>query len=119
MTIGERIQKARLEKGYSLEFLAKALDTTPQAVYKYEKGIVTNIPIKKIEEMAKILSVSPAYLMGWDEKTTTQPTITQHEQLVLEAYRAHPDMQRAVDTLLGIDTELPTLQFGSKVTVGK
>ena len=67
MSIGIRIKEARIKAGISQEALAKAIGSTKQAVYKYEAGIVTNIPMDKIEIMATVLSVTPAYLMGWNE----------------------------------------------------
>lgn len=67
-TVGERIKAVRKEKGMTLEELAKAIDTTPQTIFKYEKNIVTNVPSDKIEKIAIVLNVSPAYLMGWEQK---------------------------------------------------
>ena len=69
MSIGIRIKEARLKAGISQEALAKAIGSTKQAVYKYEAGIVTNIPMDKINIMATVLSVTPAYLMGWKENS--------------------------------------------------
>ena len=49
------------------EQLAEKLGTSKQAIFKYENGIVTNIPSDKVEMMAKIFRVSPAYIMDWNE----------------------------------------------------
>ena len=68
MTIGRRIREARTKMGISQEALANAVNSTKQAIYKYENDIVTNIPMDKIEIMSKVLSVSPAYLMGWEDE---------------------------------------------------
>ena len=38
---------------------------TQQAVYKYETGIVTNIPLDKLESIDACLGVAPGYLAGW------------------------------------------------------
>ena len=58
MTIGERIREARTAKGLTQEQLAEQVHVTKQAVYKYETGIVTNIPLDKLESIA-------ACLAGW------------------------------------------------------
>ena len=58
MTIGERIREARTAKGLTQEQLAEQVHVTKQAVYKYETGIVTNIPLDKLESIA-------ACLGGW------------------------------------------------------
>lgn len=66
MTLGEKIRYFREKKGLSQEDLAKELSTTKQAIYKYESGIVTNIPIPKLEAIAEILEVKPWELLGWE-----------------------------------------------------
>lgn len=65
-TRGEAIKDLRKKAGLSQEELAKKLNTTKQTIYKYESGIVTNIPSDKIEAMSRIFGVSPAVIMGWD-----------------------------------------------------
>lgn len=85
MDIGYLIKKERLRNNLSQEEVAKAIDSTKQAVYKYENGIVTNIPMDKIEKMAQLFGVSPAYLMGWEEKSAPQLDL----QLFAEARPVH------------------------------
>lgn len=63
---GKRIKAARAAKGFSQEELGRFCGVTKQTIYKYEKGIVTNIPIKALEELAGALCVSPSYLAGWE-----------------------------------------------------
>lgn len=69
-TRGEAIKDLRKKAGLSQEELAKKLNTTKQTIYKYESGIVTNIPSDKIEMMSRIFGVSPAVIMGWDIRPT-------------------------------------------------
>lgn len=73
MTIGQRIKEERKRKGFSQEFVANAIGSTKQAIYKYESGIVTNIPTDKISIMADLFGVTPAYLMGW--QTEIEPPL--------------------------------------------
>ena len=75
MAIKDRIKAKRLELGYTLEELANMIGTSRQNVFKYENGIISNIPSDKIEALAKALKTTPAYLMGWDE----DPNITQED----------------------------------------
>ena len=65
MTIGERIREARTAKGRARGRRAGRGRGTKQAVYKYETGIVTNIPLDKLESIAACLGVAPGYLAGW------------------------------------------------------
>jgi len=76
MTKGERIKKLRIEKGITQSDMAKALNTTKQAISKYENGIVTNIPSDKIEGMAKLLNSTPEYILGWEQIQKNNDTLT-------------------------------------------
>lgn len=67
MTKGERIRSRRESLGMTQTELAEAVSTTKQNIYKYETGIISNIPSDKIEAMAAALHTTPAYLMGWEE----------------------------------------------------
>ena len=67
MTVGERLKQLREKSGMSQVDFAAKLNVSKQNLYKYENDIITNIPSDKIEDAAKILHVSPAYIMGWDE----------------------------------------------------
>lgn len=66
MTVGERIKEVRLARGMTQEELAKAVGTVKQTIYKYENGVVTNIPLNRLEDIASKLEVSAAFLMGWE-----------------------------------------------------
>ena len=88
MTIGERIKAAREAKQATQGELAKAAHTTKQTIYKYETGIVSNIPSDKIEAMAAFLNVSESYLMGWEAEAPNG------EVLLIECYR-NLDPERA------------------------
>lgn len=66
MTIGERIKQLRTEKGITQTKLADIIGTTKQNIYKYETGIITNIPSDKVEAISRYFQVSPAFLMGWN-----------------------------------------------------
>lgn len=59
--------------------------------------------------LAKALDVSEAWLMGYDvsherksESQIFSMELTIHEKQVVESYREHPEMQQAVDKLLGV-----------------
>ncbi len=66
MTIGKRIKYLRDKLDLTQEEVAQKLGVASQTIYKYENEIVTNIPLDKLEQLAAVLSVSPAYLMGWE-----------------------------------------------------
>jgi len=107
MDIGTRLKKLRIEKDYTLEYVGKIVGTTKQTLYKYENGIVTNIPSNKIKALARVYGTTPAYIMGWEKDTP----ITAKEKRLAEKYLLLKNSQdpkdRAiagvVDKLLGLD----------------
>ena len=64
--IGERIKNARTKIGLSQKELAEKINVSKQTMYKYECGVIKNIPYKNIEKIAEQCKVSPAYLTGWE-----------------------------------------------------
>ena len=67
MKVGELLKKLRIEKDLSLDDVAKQLGLARQTLYKYETGLITNVPLTRIEELAKIYNVTPGYIMGWED----------------------------------------------------
>lgn len=99
--IGENIKNARTAAGISQTDLAKKVGVSKQTLYKYETGIITNVPSDKIEEISSVLHVTPARLMGWDEPEAIVLSI--EEQSLVEHYRtADPGTQAAVNKLLDL-----------------
>lgn len=68
MTVGERIKKLRNKSGLNQVDFATKINVSKQTLYKYENNIITNIPSDKIEAVADLCHVSPAYIMGWEDK---------------------------------------------------
>lgn len=72
MTVGDRIRRERELAGISQTELAEKIKISKQTLYKYEMNIITNIPSDKIEDIGKILNISPASLMGWTDNLTDE-----------------------------------------------
>lgn len=53
MKIGVEFRSRRLALGISQTELARLTSVSKQTLYKYEKGIVTNMPISQIEVLQK------------------------------------------------------------------
>lgn len=71
MFIGEKIKSLRTEQSITQEELAIAAGTKKQTIHKYETGIISNIPASKIKAIADKLGTTPAYLMGWEDASTS------------------------------------------------
>lgn len=72
MNKGERIKKRREQIGLTQVALADMIGESKQTIYKYETGIVTNIPSDKIELIAKALRVQPEWIMGWTDTESVE-----------------------------------------------
>lgn len=81
MTVGDRIRATRKREGISQTELAQKMGVIKQTLYKYETGIVTNIPSEKIEAAAKALGVTPGYLMGWEEQDLESVSYVRHRAI--------------------------------------
>lgn len=64
MNIGEKIKKARLEKGYTQEELGNLIGVQKSAVAKYEKGRVVNIKRSVLAKISKVLEIPPVELVS-------------------------------------------------------
>ena len=87
MKIKDRIKKLRISAEMTQEELAKHLGVSKQAVYKYETGLVTNIPMDKIAIMSELFGVSPSQIMGWEEKIITREEVSNRISIVQQYKR--------------------------------
>ena len=69
MSIGTRMKERRLQLNKTLEEVGSVVGVYKATIQRYEKGAITNIPSDKIEKIAKALSTTPAFLMGWEDKS--------------------------------------------------
>lgn len=106
MTIYQRIKDLRESKGMSQQELAEKVGfKTASAVNKIELGL-RDINQSKIKAFAEALGTTSCYLL--DGKETSKDfvssfALTEREKALVIAYREHPDMQKSVDRLLGIE----------------
>ena len=99
--IGSRIRKYRKICGMTQEQLADKINVTKSRVSNWEQGI--NRPDADIlADICKTLNVSPSELL---DVHLTDDVLSEHEKLVINAYRSKPELAVAVDILLGISAE--------------
>lgn len=65
MTTGERIRYYRKLNNMTMVELAQKIGVQHSAIYKYETGKVTNIPIGNINKMAYVFGVPARELVDW------------------------------------------------------
>lgn len=73
--LGDRLKELREERNLSQTEVANKIGITKQNLYKYENGIIENIPIDKIEALANFYDVSPSLIMGWSDNLENIPGI--------------------------------------------
>ena len=86
MTVGERLKMLRTELHMSMEDVASQLGVQRPTVFRYETGMITNIPPENIERLAEIFNVTPQYIMGWsDSRVAVQVHEEEHAIRTKEA----------------------------------
>ena len=72
LTLGEKIKKARNDKGLTQEQLADKIGKTESSIRKYEAGLV-EIPFSVIRQISEKLEIEFNYLVTEDEKKEPIP----------------------------------------------
>ncbi len=97
--IGNKIRKFREERGLSQKQLAEMINVSNSRISNWEQGI--NRPDADIiADICGALEVSPSELLGVH---LASEELTEHEKRLIRAYRNRPDMQKAVNILLGLE----------------
>lgn len=96
--IGAKIKELRLQKGYTMRELGALVGVGASTVNKWETGFIKDMRSDKIMVTAKVLGVTPAYLMGWEDKpvssivsdytTLESASLSKEEIALIKIYRA-------------------------------
>ena len=101
MEIGEKIKKRRMELGMSQRELARRMGYSDNSTLaRIEQGKV-DVYQNKIVEFSKVLGVSIAYLMDWEEE---QKKNDLQADIILKM-RTDSDFMSAVETLYKLDKD--------------
>lgn len=73
MSIGKQLKQLRTARKKTLIEVGNTVGVSKQSLYKYERGIVTNIPPNIIAALAKYYDVTPSYLFEWQEDPMERP----------------------------------------------
>lgn len=96
--IGSRIRKYREERKISRTELAQTLGVTLSCISNWELG--QNDPAADhLGDLCRALQVSPSDLLGIQ---LIDAELSEQERKLVAAYRSKPDLQQAVNILLGI-----------------
>jgi transcriptional regulator with XRE-family HTH domain len=80
--------------GFTQDELAAKLDTKRQTIHKYETGIVTNMPLDKLEQISVILETTPAYLLGWAETKKPAHSMDELDKQIVDDFMQLSESQK-------------------------
>lgn len=117
-SISFRLVRAMKERGMKQADLVEQTGIGKSSLSQYIAGKYEP-KADKIYLLAKALNVSEAWLMGYDvpmERDEMQPEVenkkseekiflTEHEMMLIQAYRNQPTMQAAVDRILNVPSD--------------
>lgn len=72
MEIREIIKQKRLEKNMTMKQVADAVGVSEATVSRWESGEIANMKHRNIVDLANLLNIEPAILMGWDKEKALQ-----------------------------------------------
>lgn len=71
MTKGEKLYNARMERGYTRAQVEKLSGINDKLLFKYEKDIITNIPLENLEKLCDLYGINPSYVVGWEDSVSS------------------------------------------------
>ena len=111
--IGKKISSKRKELKLSQEYISNILGISKSTIQEYESGTIKIMKLSVLKELSYVLKINFEWLIGLTEeksKDKIENTFSDYEQKLLCAYRNKPEMQSAVNTLLGIKQIPPDLE---------
>ena len=106
MEIGQKIKKARLERGMTQQELGNIVGVQKSAIAKYENGRVVNIKRSTLQKIASALEIRPSELMfdGSPKETASLHVriLTDHELMraIKEYHSLSEDKQKLVRDII-------------------
>lgn len=97
--IGANIRKFREMRSLSQREFAEAIGVSSSRLSNWENGI--NRPdVDTLAVICRTLQVSPSEILDME---ISVEQLTEHERRLVREYRRHPDLQKAVNILLGLE----------------
>lgn len=96
------IKEQILKRGFNIKSFASYIDMPYSTLLTMLNGSIGGASIDNVIKICKGLQISVSALQEYDIKDNSSFLLSSHEKSVITAYRNNPDMQCAVDKLLGI-----------------
>lgn len=104
MEIKDLLKARRLEKDLTLDEVAHMVGVSAPTISRWESGDIANMRRDKIVKLAQALDMSPAVIMGWENKeakNTENDTVdymfsslNSDESLLIERYRSSDEQTK-------------------------
>ena len=104
--IGKTLQNILNEKGINVNELSNMINVSNQTLYSIIKRDNMKIDFEILLKICDALNVNvERFYAEYYHANTNQILLTNHEKLVIDAYRQKSEMQPAVDKLLGVSDD--------------
>lgn len=110
--ISNKIKQAMEEKGLTYRALENKTGISRSTLQRYIEKEDSKVSLDSIEKIAMALHIEPSYLIGWEDNPSP---LSEKEKSLILSYRAHSEMQDAVNRLLGIEKQ-PEKKLSSTVS---
>lgn len=104
MDINDRIKARRKQLELDVDFIVGQLGISRATYYRYESKDIEKLPVSILVPLAKVLRVTPAYLMGWEELPEAEELSPEELALIKKYRQLDADGKRNIDRQ--IDFEL-------------
>lgn len=101
--IGNRIKMARENADMSLNDVALKLGVNKSTILRYENGEISKVKAPIIEALAKVLRVSPHYLLGWIDEEEQKKNDIQAD--IILKMRTDDTFMSVVENLYKLDKD--------------
>ena len=105
MEFKDILKQQRIAHGMTQEELGKLVGLQKAAIYKYENGLLINPKRSLIEKLAQVFSVSPAFMMGIEDKEVEQYYLDPETAQLAQAAANDPDMRLLLDAKRDLSPE--------------
>lgn len=99
--IGERLKKARIEKGYTQEDIAEMIDVSVAFLSRVERGN-SHINLKRLSQICSILDVTEGYILNGASNASNKYLTSEFSEILKQC---PPEKQKLIYKLAKVIAE--------------
>lgn len=106
MEVKDIIKQRRIELGYTMKQIADKVGVNEATISRWESGDIANMRRDKIWLLSRALEISPAVIMGWEEKPKQKAYYLNDETAAIaQEVFDNPDLRILFDAARDVDPE--------------